>query len=58
MILNSCGESIGAIWVRKNSFDKKYYDALSEDAQYGIFYVLREDRPEWLSPLGIKWKNC
>ena len=33
-------------------------DALQQavNAQYGIYYVLREDRPEWLEPLGIKWK--
>lgn len=55
-ILSSCGESIGAIWVKRNSFDKKCYDSLSKEAQYGIYYVLRDDRPEWLDPLENKWK--
>ena len=57
MILNSCGESIGSIWVTRNSFDKNCYDSLREDAQYGIYYVLREEHPEWLEPLGIRWKE-
>ena len=56
VILNSCGESIGAIWVKRNTFDKECYEKLSEDAQYGIYYVLREDRPKWLDLLKIKWK--
>jgi hypothetical protein len=48
IILNSCGESIGSIWVKSNNFDINCYDNLTKQAQVGINIVLRSDRPEWL----------
>ncbi len=47
MILNSCGESIGQIWIRKNFFDKDFYLKLSGTARYGINIVVKSRKPEW-----------
>ena len=52
MVLNSCGESIASIWVKRNIFDKKCYEQLSKAAQDGIYYVIKYDRPQWLANLG------
>ncbi len=48
MILNSCGESIGKIWVKKNYFDEKIYDSLAKDAQDGVYCVLENRKPGWI----------
>jgi hypothetical protein len=47
-LLNSCGESIGSIWVKRNIFDKNTYEILSKEAQDGVYYVIQSDRPDWL----------
>ena len=47
-ILNSCGESIASIWVKRNAFDKNTYKRLSKEAQNGVYYVIKNDRPDWL----------
>lgn len=49
IILNSCGESIGTIWVKKNKFDKDCYNNLSKESQDGIHYIIKTDKPEWLN---------
>jgi hypothetical protein len=49
IILNSCGESIASIWVRRNTFDKSTYERLSKEAQDGVYYVIKSDRPDWLN---------
>lgn len=52
-VLNSCGESIASIWVKRNKFDKNCFDNLTKEAQCGIYYVIKQDRPDWLN--GIKY---
>lgn len=48
LLLNSCGESLGAIWVRKNIFDEKVYRTLSGTARYGVYIVVKSRKPEWV----------
>lgn len=48
IILNSCGESIGAIWVKRNKFDINCFKQLSKAAQDGIYYVIKNDHPDWI----------
>ena len=48
IILNSCGESLGAIWVRKNLFNEKDFYRISGIARYGVYFVLRARKPEWV----------
>ena len=43
-ILNSCGESLGEIWARNKSFDKKAYDALASPAKEGVQLVFKDVR--------------
>lgn len=50
-VLNSCGESIASIWLKTNTFNKDIYNSLSRPAQDGIYYVIKNDRPEWLNLL-------
>ncbi len=48
MVQNSCGESIGGIWVRNGNFDKNCYDRFTQSAKSGVKVVVRSRRPEWL----------
>ena len=54
IVLNSCGESIASIWIKRNSFDKQCYDSLTKVAKDGIFYVIQHDKPNWLNMLQKK----
>ena len=49
IILNSCGESIASIWIKRNEFDKNSYKSLSKEAQNGVFYVIKNDKPDWIN---------
>lgn len=51
IILTSCGESIGEIWVRNNSFNVETYKALSESSKTGVRIVVRSNNPELLKLL-------
>jgi len=48
LVLNSCGESLGIIWVKQNFFDEKAYRALSGTARYGVYIVIKSRKPEWM----------
>jgi hypothetical protein len=48
MIQNSCGESIGKIWVKKNVFKKNVFNKLSKIAQDGAFLVIESRKPDWI----------
>lgn len=47
MVLDSCGESIGEILIRKNDFRKKELNKLPEDTKVGVKRIFRHYRPEW-----------
>lgn len=47
-VLNSVGESIGEIWVTRNIFNNHVYRTLPSSTRYGIYYVIRHDKPEWI----------
>jgi len=51
MVLNSCGESIGHIWVRKGAVDLDVYRKLSKLAQLGVRITIGYAKPEWLPQL-------
>lgn len=48
MILNSCGEAIGKIWVKRSCFDEEAYRALSGTSRYGVYVVIKSRKPEWI----------
>ncbi len=48
MILSSCGESIGKIWVKKKYFDEQIYKKLPKFAQDGIYCVIKNRTPSWI----------
>jgi hypothetical protein len=48
LVLNSCGESLGAIWAKQNFFDEEAYHALLGTARYGVYVVIKHRKPEWL----------
>ena len=48
MILSSCGEAIGKIWMKKKFFDEKIYHALCGTARHGIYIVINYTKPEWI----------
>jgi len=47
-ILDSCGESIAKILVKKNFFNKEILNKLAPAAKAAAFAFLKEERPEWL----------
>ncbi|MEI6242837.1 MAG: hypothetical protein WCP39_05465 [Chlamydiota bacterium] len=57
LVLNSCGESIGAIWTKQNIFDEKSYRTLSGIARYGVFVVVKSRKPQWLEQYHLEKDN-
>lgn len=53
MILNSCGESIGSLWVKKDFFDENIYKELPKISQHGIYYVIKSRKPQWLKKYNL-----
>jgi len=54
MILSSCGEAIGKIWVKKNVFNEKSYQKLPKFAQDGIFCIIKSRKPIWIEKFNLK----
>lgn len=48
MVLNSCGESIGNIWSKKDFFDEKVYHSLPGTVRFGVYVVIKSRKPEWV----------
>jgi len=48
IILNSCGESLGSIWVQQNIFDQEIFHSLSRTARHGVYFVVKSIKPEWV----------
>lgn len=48
MVVNSCGESIGAIWAKQNIFSKEAYCTLPGTARYGIYAAIAYRKPKWI----------
>ncbi|NGX47521.1 MAG: hypothetical protein K1000chlam3_00896 [Chlamydiae bacterium] len=48
LILNSCGESLGSIWVNQNLFNKEIFQTLSGTARHGIYFVVKSAKSEWV----------
>ncbi|WP_068469657.1 hypothetical protein [Candidatus Protochlamydia phocaeensis] len=53
-VLETCGESIGSIWVRRNQFDEKSYYSLVKDARDGIYFVVESRKPDWIKQFELK----
>ena len=48
MILDSCGESLANIWVKRNEIDKEKIRRLSEIAFFSAKQFIKGNKPEWL----------
>src|ERR1700733_3313378 len=48
-IMNSCGESIAEIWVRKNQFDTNAYRKMHPLAKEEIERYIKIRKPGWIS---------
>ena len=57
IVLNSCGESLGEIWVKRNKFYPDLYSFLLSTVRYGIFYVIKHDKPEWIEQYQLDQDN-
>jgi hypothetical protein len=57
IILNSCGESLGQIWTNQNQFDKNAYHILSGTTRYGVYYVFKSRKPEWVELYKLNQDN-
>ena|SRR3990167_9227793 len=57
LVLNSCGESLGIIWIKQNFFDEEAYHSLSGIARYGIYIVIESKKPEWINKYHLDKDN-
>ena len=48
MILDSCGDSIGEILVKKGKYDPTFINNLAPVARSALYSFIKEARPEWL----------
>jgi hypothetical protein len=53
LVLNSCGESLGTIWVKINQFDQITYHELTNIARYGIYVVIKSRKPAWVEKYNL-----
>lgn len=54
IVLNSCGESLGIIWVRRNFFDFETYYTLTGTTRFGIYFVTKSEKPEWIEEYNLE----
>jgi hypothetical protein len=54
IVLNSCGESLGVIWVSQNDFDELAYRALLGTTRYGAYIVIKSRKPEWIEKYNLE----
>jgi len=48
LVLNSCGESLGAIWANRDVFDENEYYSLPGVARYGAYVAIKIKKPDWI----------
>lgn len=53
MILDSCGESIAEIWVKRNFFDSDLYKKIAYDAQWELYMYIKSNKPEWIQEFNL-----
>ena len=56
-VLDSCGESIASIWVRRNFFSKEIFNSLRKLAKVAIFQTIVDIKPEWIKEYNISLKE-
>lgn len=47
-VLETCGETLGLIWLDQNMFNKKAYDLLTRIARHGAYTFIKANKPEWV----------
>jgi len=47
VVLNSCGESLAEIWLRKDFFDKRVFDSLHPGTKQGFLFFIESTKPGW-----------
>jgi hypothetical protein len=57
IVLNSIGESLGAIWVKENKFNEKIYRMLAGTTRYGVYVVIKSRKPEWIEQYELEKDN-
>ena len=51
IIIASCGESLGTIWLRKGKMNRDTFRALPPAARNEVLGLIEAERPEWLQCL-------
>jgi hypothetical protein len=54
LVLETCGESISEIWLRRNFFSTETYDSLRRLARVAIYRDIQHAKPEWLAKFNIE----
>ncbi|MGK0182673.1 MAG: hypothetical protein ACI9YB_001974 [Halioglobus sp.] len=53
MLLNSCGESLGEIWIRKDAFNEELFSKLTNVAKTGVLFVAEQIKKEWVKKYSL-----
>lgn len=56
IILETCGESLGHIWVKRNIFYSDLFNKLTKKAKAGVFFVLEHEKPDWIHQFSLEEK--
>ncbi|MDX8430636.1 MAG: hypothetical protein SNF33_02350 [Candidatus Algichlamydia australiensis] len=54
MVSESCGESIGEIWARRNFFDLGQYKKFNRSTKDGVIISIRAYKPEWIEKYNLE----
>jgi hypothetical protein len=57
IVLNSIGESLGEIWIKRNSFDRNEYQGLLGTTRYGVYFSVKSIKPEWIKEFELDKDN-
>ena len=53
-IMDTCGESIAEIWVKRNYFDIDIYKKIAPAARHELYRYIKRAKPEWIDIYNLK----
>jgi len=53
-ILQTCGEGVAEIWIKRDAFDEEAYSKLTSQARLGVYHIILGHRPEWINTHNIQ----
>jgi len=54
LVLDTCGDSIAHIWIKRNYFSKDIYNSLRSLARVSIYQYIEQLKPEWIEKFDLQ----